>query len=47
MPMVTAVSINEQGQIAGVGRATMVVPRAFLLTPIPEPSTLALFGLGY
>lgn len=40
-----AQSINEAGQIAGVGRRDGV-PSAFLLTPVPEPSTLALFGLA-
>jgi hypothetical protein len=38
-------SINSEGQIAGIGRHNGV-PSAYLLTPIPEPSTLALFGVA-
>jgi probable HAF family extracellular repeat protein len=41
LDVVTA--INETGQIVGGGTAPDGTPRAILLTPIPEPSTLALF----
>ena len=39
-----AYGINDLGQIVGVGRNP--ASRAFLLTPIPEPSVVALVALG-
>jgi probable HAF family extracellular repeat protein len=38
-------SINDSGQIVGYGYYG-TVSSAFLLTPIPEPSTILLFGIG-
>ena len=38
-------AINDSGQIVGVGYVSGQT-RAFLLTPVPEPSTLALIGLS-
>src|SRR4051812_9961743 len=38
--------INDQGQILATGDLSSGEPHAFLLTPIPEPSTLALFGVA-
>jgi hypothetical protein len=38
-------SINDQGQIAGIGRLNGV-PSAYLLTPVPEPSTVFLLGVA-
>lgn len=38
-------AINDAGQIAGVGYINGQV-RAYLLSPVPEPSTLALLALG-
>jgi hypothetical protein len=37
--------INDHGQIVAAGSSDLGY-RAFLLTPIPEPSTLALFGVA-
>ena len=39
-------AINENGQIVGYGIDPSWHQRAFLLTPIPEPSALALLGVG-
>jgi probable HAF family extracellular repeat protein len=39
-------AINNIGQIVGMGRNAAGQGFAFLLTPIPEPSTLALLGAG-
>ena len=36
--------INDKGQIVGSGQNPNGFQRAFLLTPIPEPSTLILLG---
>jgi hypothetical protein len=41
----SAGDINDHGQIVGVG-ITGGQRHAFLLTPIPEPSTVTLFALG-
>lgn len=41
-----AYDINEKGQIVGEGRSPENLIRAFLLTPTPEPATLALLALG-
>jgi probable HAF family extracellular repeat protein len=47
--LLAATAIHDQGQIVGYGNklvgANMVV-RAFLLTPVPEPSTYALAVIG-
>jgi formylglycine-generating enzyme len=40
-----ATAINDAGQIVGNGYYNGQ-PRAFLLTPVPEPSALALLGMG-
>jgi hypothetical protein len=39
-------SINDAGQIVGVGIDRSGFNEAFLLTPLPEPSTLILFAVG-
>jgi probable HAF family extracellular repeat protein len=39
-------AINSAGQIVGTGRNPDGNVEAFLLTPIPEPATLALVGTG-
>jgi hypothetical protein len=39
-------AINDSGQIVGWGRHGAMHDRAFLLTPVPEPSTLAIVGFG-
>lgn len=41
-----AMAINDTGQIVGYGINSAGTTHAFLLTPIPEPSTLALFSIG-
>ena len=41
-----ALDINDRGQIVGYGIAPNGQKHAFLLTPIPEPSVLALLLLG-
>ena len=41
-----AYDINNQGQIVGYGRNPDNQERAFLLTPVPEPATLALITTG-
>jgi probable HAF family extracellular repeat protein len=41
----TAIAINDAGQITGIGIHGNEY-HAFLLTPVPEPSTLALLALG-
>jgi probable HAF family extracellular repeat protein len=38
--------INDNGQIVGEGRNSAGQNHAFLLSPIPEPSTLVLLGMG-
>jgi hypothetical protein len=43
----SAQAINDHGQITGYGFVLALGQQhAFLLTPIPEPSTLALLGAG-
>ena len=42
--LVDATGINDLGQICGYGTNAAGQEDAFLLTPIPEPSTLALLG---
>ena len=42
----TAQDINSHGQIVGWGSNPLGEQQAFLLTPVPEPSTLALALLG-
>ena len=41
-----ATGINDLGQICGTGVNPSGQTDAFLLTPTPEPSTLALLGMG-
>ena len=41
-----ATGINDKGQIVGYGTNPSGQSEAFLLTPVPEPSTLALGGMG-
>ena len=42
----SATAINDNGQIVGYGLGPSGQTDAFLLTPVPEPSTLALLGAG-
>jgi probable HAF family extracellular repeat protein len=44
--LTTAYAINDNGWIVGSGINSSGQSHAFLLTPIPEPSTLALLGIG-
>jgi probable HAF family extracellular repeat protein len=46
MTLVQALDVNDLGQIVGFGVDGSGIEHAFLLTPVPEPSTLALCGLG-
>ena len=41
-----ATAINDSGQIVGNGTNPAGQTHAFLLTPIPEPASLALLALG-
>jgi probable HAF family extracellular repeat protein len=41
-----AYGLNEAGHIVGYGSNAAGLVRAFELTPVPEPATLALVGLG-
>ena len=41
-----ATAINNKGQLVGYGTNPSGASHAFLLTPVPEPSTLTLLGLG-
>ena len=42
--LVQATGINDAGQIIAVGTDSQGDTHAFLLTPTPEPSTLAILG---
>jgi probable HAF family extracellular repeat protein len=44
--LIEAAAINNEGQIVGYGRNPGNYNEAFLLTPAPEPSTLALLAAG-
>ena len=44
--LTSAAAINDNGQIVGEGEGPSGYPHAFLLTPVPEPSGLALLGVG-
>jgi probable HAF family extracellular repeat protein len=41
-----ASAINDAGQIAGKGMNSRYQNHAFLLTPVPEPSTFTLLGIS-
>ncbi len=41
-----ATAINDSGQIVGEGINPQGQQHAFLLTPVPEPSTIVLLGIG-
>jgi probable HAF family extracellular repeat protein len=42
----SATAINDSGQIVGMGTNPAGQGDAFLLTPVPEPCTLALLDIG-
>lgn len=44
--IITANDINNLGQIVGSGESSSLGTRAFLLTPVPEPATVALAAVG-
>jgi probable HAF family extracellular repeat protein len=39
-------AISDSGQIVGQGQTSLFAHGTFLLTPVPEPSTLVLLGVG-
>lgn len=41
-----ATAINDQGQIVGYGINPNGLTRGFLLTPVPVPAAVWLFGAG-
>lgn len=41
-----ATAINDSGWIVGQGKNNLGQTHIFLLTPVPEPSTIALLGMG-
>jgi probable HAF family extracellular repeat protein len=41
-----ATGINDRGQIVGSGWNAAHEQHAFLLTPVPEPTTVTIIGLG-
>lgn len=43
----SAFGINDRGQIVGVGLNPLAESSAFLLTPVPEPSTWIMMILGF
>ena len=45
--LTAANGINANGDIVGYGTNPSGVKEAFLLTPVPEPTALALFALGF
>jgi probable HAF family extracellular repeat protein len=45
--LVQAHGLNDSGQIVGEMLLGDGATRAFLLTPVPEPTTAALFGVGF
>jgi hypothetical protein len=45
--LTSAPDINDEGQIVANGYTPFVGEHAFLLTPVPEPSTWALIGMAF
>jgi probable HAF family extracellular repeat protein len=41
-----AKAISDNGQIVGLAISTTGAQHAFLLTPVPEPAVISLFGLA-
>jgi probable HAF family extracellular repeat protein len=44
--LISANGINDAGQITGNGITAAGATHAFLLTPVPEPASLTLAGIG-